>query len=165
MNNYWHTNYKAGQGGHHAFRFSLTSSPGAFSTREAVTRGWEMFCPPVAQQGQGQQKPILSAAAKDLVTVKPKGLPLMAFKQAEDQRGFVFRVCDFSGEAGTLKLALPKPAIEVMSCDLVEANARPHQGRGKTVTAPLKPFGPATLKVIFSPGVFNEQPAKSPSQP
>jgi alpha-mannosidase len=73
----------------------------------------------------------------------------MAFKQAEDQSGFIFRVCDFSGEGGTLKLAFPRPAIEVINCDLVEANARPQQGHGKTVKVPLKPFSPATLKVLF----------------
>jgi len=149
MNNYWHTNYKAEQGGRHVFRFSLTSSRGAFSKRDAVTRGWEMFCPPVAQSGQGPHKPLLSVAAKGLVSLQPAGLPLLAFKQAEDQSGFIFRVCDFSGSDGTFKLALPKPAIEAFSCDLVEANARRQPGHGKTVSAPLKPFGPATLKVTF----------------
>ena len=152
MNNYWHTNYKAGQGGRHVFRFSLTSARGAFSKPAAVREGWEMFCPPVAQRGQGPHKPALSAAAKALVSLEPASLPLMAFKQAEAEDGFIFRACDFSGAAGTLKLTLPRPAMETLSCDLVEANARTQtQGRGATITLPVKAFSPVTLKVRFAP--------------
>ena len=149
MNNYWHTNYKAEQGGRHVFRFSLTSNRGSFSKREAVSKGWEMFCPPVAGRGQGPHKSVLAAAADGLVRVQPEGLPLMAFKQAEDQAGFVLRTYDLSGRGGSMKVGLPRPAIEFMSCDLVESNARPLPGHGKSIQVPLKPYGPVTLKVLF----------------
>jgi alpha-mannosidase len=151
MNNYWHTNYKAEQGGRHVFRFSLTSRKGAFSKPDAVREGWEMFCPPVAQRGQGPHQPLLSADAETLVSIQPSSLPLMAFKQAEDDTGFIFRVCDFSGVDGALKLTLPKTAVEALSCDLVEANARKQQGRGKTVTVPVKAFSPVTINARFAP--------------
>ena len=59
MNNYWHTNYKAEQGGRQVFRFSLTSNGSAFSKAAAVRDGWDMFCPPVAQRGQGSHTPVL----------------------------------------------------------------------------------------------------------
>lgn len=76
----------------------------------------------------------------------------MALKQAEAEDGFIFRACDFSGAAGTLKLTLPKPAMETLSCGLVEANARTQpQGRGETVTLPVRAFSPVTLKVRFEP--------------
>jgi alpha-mannosidase len=73
----------------------------------------------------------------------------MAFKQAEDEKGFVFRVCDFAGAGGSLKLTLPKAASETFTCDLVEMHAVKQDSHGKTVTAPLKPFAPATVKVQF----------------
>ncbi len=149
MNNYWFTNYKASQGGRHVFRFSLASTRGGFAKRDAVARGWEMFSPPVAQSGGGPLKPVLSAPAGSLIGVGPAELPLMAFKQAEDGNGFVFRVCDFSGLGGSLKLTLPKPAREAFSCNLVEAHNDKLASRGRTVTAPLKPFAPATVKVQF----------------
>ena len=149
MNNYWHTNYKASQGGRQVFRFSLTSARGGFSKRDAVARGWEMFAPPVAQSGGGPLKPVLSAPAESLVGVEPAGLPLMAFKQAEDGEGFVFRLCDFAGAGGKLKLTLPKPARETFTCDLVEAHAVKQASHGKTITAPVKPFAPVTVKVQF----------------
>ena len=64
MNNYWYTNYKASQGGRQVFRFSLTSSRGGFSKRDAVARGWEMFCAARGASGGGPLKPVLSAPAK-----------------------------------------------------------------------------------------------------
>jgi hypothetical protein len=73
----------------------------------------------------------------------------MAFKQAEDERGFVFRVCDFSGVGGNLKLTLPKPARETFTCDLVETHPVKQDSHGKSVTVPLKPFAPSSLKVQF----------------
>ena len=149
MNNYWHTNYKASQGGRQVFRFSLTSARGGFSKREAVMRGWEMYSPAVAQSGGGPLKPMLSAPAGSLVGVEPAGLPLMALKQAEDEKGFAVRVCDFAGVGGNLKLTLPKPAREAFTCDLVETHAVKQDSHGKTITAPLKPFAPMTLKVQF----------------
>jgi hypothetical protein len=149
MNNYWYTNYKASQGGRQVFRFSLTSARGGFSKRDAVARGWEMYSPTVAQRGGGPRKPLLSAPAGSLIGVEPAGLPLMAFKQAEDEKGFVFRVCDFSGAGGNLKLTLPKPVRETFTCDLVETHAVKQESKGKTVTAPLKPLAPSTVKVQF----------------
>ncbi len=149
MNNYWYTNYKASQGGRQVFRFSLTSARGGFSKRDAVVRGWEMYSPTVAQSGGGPLKPVRSAPAGSLVGVEPAGLPLMAFKQAEDENGFVFRVCDFSGVGGKLKLTLPRAARETFTCDLVETQVVKQDSHGKTVTAPLKPFAPSTLKVQF----------------
>ena len=149
MNNYWHTNYKASQGGRQVFRFSLTSARGGFVKRNAVERGWEMFSPPVAQSGGGPLKPVLSAPAESLVGVEPAGLPLMAFKQAEDGNGFVFRVCDFAGAGGKLKLTLPKAADETFDCDLVEAHAVKQESHGKTISVPVKPFAPVTVKVQF----------------
>jgi alpha-mannosidase len=149
MNNYWHTNYKASQGGRQVFRFSLTSARGGFSRGEAVARGWEMYAPAVAQPGGGPLKPVLSAPSESLVGVEPAGLPLMALKQAEDGKGYVFRLCDFTGATGDLKLALPKAARKAFKCDLVEAHRDKLDSHGKTITVPLKPFAPSTVKVQF----------------
>ena len=73
----------------------------------------------------------------------------MASRPAEDDKGFVFRVCDFSGVGGNFKLTLPKPARETFTCDLVEAHPVKQDCHGKTITAPLRPFAPSTIKVQF----------------
>jgi alpha-mannosidase len=151
MNNYWHTNYKARQGGHFVFRYSLTSGAGGFSKGDAVVKGWNMFCPAVAQAGQGAHQPVISAAAKSLVSVEPAGLPLTTIKEAEDKNGFVFRCCDYAGLGGTAKLLLTVPARQVFGCNLVETGAHDLNERGQSVTLPIEPFAPETIKVQFAP--------------
>jgi hypothetical protein len=150
MNNYWHTNYKAQQGGRQIFRFSLTSNRRAFSARNALVQGWNMYCPPVAGSGQTKQKSLLPAAAQSLISIQPAGLPLLAIKQSEDKIGFAIRTCDFAGDGGTLKLALPKPPMEVSSCDLVEGTPKKLDASFKAVTMPLTRFSPETLKARFA---------------
>lgn len=157
MNNYWHTNYKAEQGGHFAFRFSLTSNAGGFSRRDAVVKGWDMFCPAVASGGERVDRnavprgshSILSFAAKSLVAIEPAGLPLLTIKQAEDENGFVFRCCDYAGLGGTAKLRLPTAVDKMFACNLVETDARDLNEHGKTVRASIKPYGLLTLEGLF----------------
>jgi alpha-mannosidase len=150
MNNYWHTNYKAEQGGRFVFRYSITSSAGGFSKRDAVVRGWNMYCPAVAAAGEGDHKALFSSPAASFVQVKPVGLPLTAIKGAEDGDGFIFRCCDYSGAGGTLNLTLPRPVREVRACNLVETNEGKVKGHGRRVSLPLTPFAPASLRVTFS---------------
>jgi alpha-mannosidase len=150
MNNYWHTNYKAEQGGHFVFRYSITSSAGGFSKREAVMRGWDMYCPAVAARGEGDHKPAFSSPVASFAQVKPVGLPLTTIKGAEDGDGFIFRCCDYSGEGGTLELTLPRPAREVVKCNLVESNEGKVNEYGRRVSLPLTPFAPASLRVNFA---------------
>jgi hypothetical protein len=151
MNNYWHTNYKASQGGHFVFRYSLTSIAGGFSKNKAVVDGWNMYCPAVAASGGNNPNPLLAAAAGSLVRVEPAGLPLTTIKEAEDGSGFIFRTCDYSGAGGKLELTLPRRANKVIKCNLVETELGKVQGHAKTVAAPIKPYAPMTLKVEFPP--------------
>jgi alpha-mannosidase len=150
MNNYWHTNYKASQGGHFVFHYSLTSSAGGFSKQDAVVSGWNMYCPAVATSGEGEHKPVFLAATDSLVGIKPLGLALTTIKGAEDGDGFVFRCCDYTGDGGKLKLTLPKSASAATKCNLVETDEGKLKGHGKIVTAPLEPYAPLSLRVNFN---------------
>jgi alpha-mannosidase len=151
MNNYWHTNYKARQGGRLVFRYSLTSSAGGFSRHDAVVKGWNMFCPAIAQSGQGEHKAFLSGATGSLVGIAPAGLPLTTIKEAEAEDGFIFRCCDYAGAGGKATLTLPKSASAVFRCNLVETDPAKLDARGKKITVPVKRFAPVTLKARFAP--------------
>jgi alpha-mannosidase len=133
------------------FRFSLTSGRGGFSKHDAVIKGWDMFCPPMAVRGQGVRQPLFTSPARSLIGIEPAGLPLMAFKKAEDESGFVFRLCGFSGQGGKASLILPKDVANASSCNLVEANAQKLNVDGKTISVPVKAFSPVTLKARFEP--------------
>jgi hypothetical protein len=149
LNNYWHTNYKAKQGGRLVFRYSLTSRKGPFSKRHAVADGWNMYCPAVTGRGRAQSKSMVSAPSRSLLAIKPAGLPLTTIKEAEDRSGFVFRCCDFAGAGGMARLMLPEPATEAFSCNLVEDKARPLNEHGTKISMPVKRFGVLTMEARF----------------
>jgi alpha-mannosidase len=154
MNNYWHTNYKASQGGAFTCRYSLTSSAGSFSKHDAVIKGWNMYCPAPAVRGdagQGDRKAVFSEATQSLVNVEPLGMPLTTIKQAEDGNGYIFRLCDFAGDGGTAKLTVPKTVSELFNCDLVECNPQEVAPTGQIISVPVNKFGPMTLKARFAP--------------
>ena len=132
------------------FRYSITSSAGPFSKRDAVMSGWNMYCPAVAVRGEGDHKPVFSSSEASFVQVKPLGLPLTTIKGAEDGDGFIFRCCDYSGAGGTLMMTLPRREREVEKCNLVETNEGKVKGHGRRVSLPLAPFAPASLRVTFS---------------
>ena len=150
MNNYWHTNYKAQQGGHFVFRYSITSSAGGFSKPDAVVNGWNMYCPAVAAKGDGEHKPVFTSAAGSLVEVSPAALPLTTIKRAEDGNGFIFRCCDYAGAGGTLKLTFPVSVSDVTKCNLVETDDGKLRGHGRHISLPLTPYAPASVRVTFS---------------
>ncbi|HUA65658.1 MAG TPA: polysaccharide lyase family protein [Alphaproteobacteria bacterium] len=149
MNNYWHTNYKAQQGGHFVLRYSITSDSGGFSKSDAVMRGWNMYCPAVAARGAGDHKPVFSSPAASFAQVEPAGLPLTTIKGAEDGNGFIFRYCDYAGEGGTLRLTLPRAASEATQCNLVETDEGKARKYGRRVSVPLTPYAPASVRVTF----------------
>jgi len=47
-------------------------------------------------------------------------------------------------------LTLPKPVSEAFQCNLVEEDARKLDANGRTLTLPVKPFAPLTLKANFA---------------
>jgi alpha-mannosidase len=83
------------------------------------------------------------------VSITPLGLPLTTIKRAEDANGFVFRCCDYAGAGGKAKVKLPATADEVFNCNLVETDERTLNEHGKTISAPLRPYGLLTLKARF----------------
>ena len=98
-------------------------------------------------------KPVLSAATASLVGVEPAGLPLMAFRQAEDGNGYVFRVCDFAGTNGNLKLTLPKPAdksaLEPRAFVLGDSDALEQGDYVLAIGSPLGSYrGSVTLGIV-----------------
>jgi alpha-mannosidase len=149
MNNYWHTNYKASQGGAFTCRYSITSSSGGFSKQDATIAGWNMYCPAVAVAGQADQKPLLTSPAQSLVAVQPLGMPLTAIKQSEDGSGYILRLCDFAGEGGTATMTLPQSVQQLFNCNLVECNPHDLNQTGKTISVPVTKFAPVTLKAKF----------------
>ena len=129
MNNYWWTNYKAGQGGDFSFRYYITS--GAELTREGLSRfdldtrtpvfAYPFLAPPTLQS-QGK---ILGPAHGSLMTLVAPDLEFVTLKQAEDGKGFILRLKEVAGRAGETEISFPLLRIDkAYLCNGVEAVLR-----------------------------------------
>jgi len=115
MNNYWETNYKAGQEGPTTFRYSI--------------RPHRNYCPTAAERfGIERSQPLVAVAADP--KSRPQSAPLQVagnsavltcLKPTPDGRGLVIRLFNAADAAGaaTIRWADPPPA-KVELCDLTE---------------------------------------------
>ena len=146
MNNYWNTNYRAGQGGHFSFHYAVTS---AATTDDAnLSRlGWEEITPletdvvssqdkALAPPAQDQSSNTAQPAATPVVThsslnldgkqdsfleVSDPNVLLETWKPAEDGNGTILRFLDFGGAERTVTVRTKYLRLEhVWQTDAVE---------------------------------------------
>lgn len=130
MNNYWDTNYAAGQGGHFRFRYVVTSA--ATTDAAALSRmGWEEVTPlevdAVTEQDKASQgpRPLMAASGSFLDCADPD-LLLETWKPAEDGRGTILRFLDLGGAARTVTVRVPLLHVEkAWETDAVERDKGP----------------------------------------
>ncbi|MHB1037129.1 MAG: glycoside hydrolase family 38 N-terminal domain-containing protein [Pirellulales bacterium] len=147
MNNYWFTNYLAGQGGDFLFRFAVTSQPKA--DRAASARfGWDVANPLIAVAAEANPAGTLAAAAGSLVSVAEPNVMLVGVKRAEADDALVLRLWEMSGKATTahVRLELP-PGAKATACNLVETPQGPLEIRDGTIAVPVRGSGLATVRV------------------
>jgi hypothetical protein len=147
MNNYWHTNYKPGQGGDHVFRFSITSRAKSDNTASARF-GWAASHPllsvPVESQSHGQ----LPGGAASLVEIAEPNVLLIGAKQAEQGSGLVLRLWEVSGQSTTAHVRLNHlPFRRATACNLVEERQGNLKIKNNMIAVPLKGSGLATVVV------------------
>jgi alpha-mannosidase len=106
MNNYWETNYKAGQEGPTTFRYSIMPHR-RFDSGRAAKFGIESSQPLIAV-------PVDSNAAvqHSILSVKPAGVIVTAFKPSEDGTARIVRLFNAGGKSVKARLAWAKPAPE-----------------------------------------------------
>ncbi|MGB0122314.1 MAG: polysaccharide lyase family protein [Silvibacterium sp.] len=129
MNNYWDTNYAAGQGGHFRFRYVVTSAP---STNAAAlsAMGWEEATPLETDEITTQDKALsrprpLKENQGSFLDVQDPDLVLETWKPAEDGHGTILRFLDLGGAARTITVHTPLLNLqEAWQTDAVERNQR-----------------------------------------
>jgi alpha-mannosidase len=148
MNNYWHTNYRAEQGGHFRFRYVITSA--THTDAPALSRrGWEEETPLEENQITSQDKALdlprpLDGNQGSFLSVGDPDLLLDTWKPAEDGHGTIMRLIDLGGAARTVTIATPLLAIkEVAVTDAVERDIQP-----------IIPDTPHTFRVAIRPHAF-----------
>jgi alpha-mannosidase len=156
MNNYWHTNYRAGQGGHFTFRYIVASGPSL--DEAALSRlGWEEITPLEVDQIVPQDQAVdiprpLDPSQASFLQVSNPDVLVTAWKQAEDSKGLILRFLELGGHSGVVRLATP--LIKIRSawlCNAVEVNQQQLSLEDDSVTFEIKPHQILSLRVEAEP--------------
>jgi alpha-mannosidase len=145
MNNYWHTNYRAAQGGHFRFRYVITSAAQT-NAPELSRMGWEEATPMEIDQIRSQDKALdlprpLNGEMGSFLTIDDPDLLLDTWKPAEDGNGTILRLLDLGGQSREVTINVPLISIGKISLtDAVERDQKP-------ITAD----GPHAFKIAVRP--------------
>jgi len=152
MNNYYFTNYAAGQGGDFGFRYVMTS--GNKLEPEFLSRlGREEMSPLEVDQITSQDKAINSARPLDsaqasFLQVQPSGVVLETWKMAEDGAGTILRFLEIAGKESAVEVQTP--LLEVKSawmCDALERKQGPLSVSSHGFGFTVKPFQIVTVRL------------------
>ncbi len=98
MNNYWHTNYAASQGGAATFRFRLSLlAPGDLT--EPVRRGWAACDPLYVSPSYSNETPGPLIAKDRALFYADKNVMIVGAKPADDGDGVIVKLLDVAGQA------------------------------------------------------------------
>jgi alpha-mannosidase len=111
FNNYWHTNYRAEQGGELTFRYTMTSGP-ALSHDDLARFGRAAMTPLdtdelIDQDKVGNPPAALEPVSTSFLQVEGTGVVVENWKAAEDGNGSVLRLLETSGTESKAVLRFP----------------------------------------------------------
>ncbi|NQT84805.1 hypothetical protein HQ563_17440, partial [bacterium] len=138
MNNYWFTNFRASQGGELTFRYSITTHRGPCRNSEAMRFAMERANPLILGGGP---TPLCSFLQID----DPQAI-LLAFKLAENGKGYVLRLWNCEETTTTAKVSFPQfKILSAHQADIVERkrDAIPHGDNSLDI--PLKAYDIVTV--------------------
>src|SRR5208337_4260233 len=138
MNNYWDTNYRAGQGGRFSFHYVVTSAAST-GANDLSRMGWEEITPLETDAVTGQDKAItnsvqpsempadagsqrsLDGKQGSFLKVEDPNVLLETWKPAEDGDGTILRFLDLGGAERTVTVRTPTLHLDrVSQTDAVE---------------------------------------------
>jgi alpha-mannosidase len=157
MNNYWHTNYRAEQGGHFQFRYVITSA--ARTDAATLSRmGWEEMTPLEEDEIRSQDKALdlprpLDGKQGSFLTVDDPDVLVDTWKAAEDGNGTILRLIDLGGAARTEKITVPLLTIEKAEVtDAVERDAKPIvPDDPHSISVAVRPHAIVTVRIVGKP--------------
>jgi alpha-mannosidase len=137
MNNYWHTNYKAGQEGPVTFRYSIKPH-GIFNPAEAKRFSEERCQPLLASAAPASAEPL-----KPALEISPASIIATSLKPSLDGKALIVRLYNAGGYPVKAEVRVPgfEEAMIVLSS--------PAEETGERLTAPvvMPAYGVLTLRV------------------
>ncbi|HZG56105.1 glycosyl hydrolase-related protein [Paenibacillus sp.] len=153
LNNYWHTNYKASQGGELRFGYSFVSGAER-SEADAYRTGWTARRPLVGQRMSFQdfretKPPYEAPSGGMLASFASDGLVVTTMKRARYADGYIVRAQNITGESAAGALSFPgKRIVRAWRTDLLErerSRIAPNGDGSLTIEAPA--WGLATVRI------------------
>lgn len=156
FNNYWHTNYKAGQSGDLVFSYALHVTKGAFDASEAVRLGWNSLATMEDPRDPLADAPgLLCVAARAGAGAAAEGslfhvsLPVVAGALEYGHSGLTARLYNPSFQPA--RAALSAPGLRVHSIQMLDLMGEPLQPERRiareTAEIPLGPRSVATVRL------------------
>lgn len=154
MNNYWHTNYRAAQGGHFRFRYVITSA-GQTNPAALSRMGWEEATPLEHDEIRAQDKALdlprpLDGNQASFLSIDDADVLLDTWKPAEDGNGTIVRLIDLGGQPRDVQITVPRLNMrEAFETDAVERDLRRITPEGAhALKVSVKPHQILTLRIV-----------------
>ena len=152
MNNYWHTNYRAAQGGEIAFRYVMTSGP-SLSPADLSRLGRAAMTPleidqVIDQDKVGNPERPLQPAPLSFLQADAPGVTVESWKAADDGDGTILRLLETAGTESKATLRFPLLRLrKAWRCTAVEDNLNEIPVQGQSLEITLKPHESVTLRI------------------
>ena len=152
MNNYWHTNYRAGQGGTFTFRYALTSAKD-FDPAALSRFGWESMESPtmdsvINQDKVGNPDEPLPAEGTSFLGIDNPNVVLITWKLAEDGKGTILRLQEIAGRASEADIQFPHTKVQSANiCSSVEDDIGPLEVRDNGLHVSFRPDEVVTVRI------------------
>jgi alpha-mannosidase len=152
-NNYWHTNYRAEQGGEATFRYVMTSGK-ALAPQDLAQLGRAAMTPletdeVIDQDKVGNPERPLEPGPVSFLQVDGSGVVAENWKAAEDGNGTVLRLLETAGAENTVTVRFPLLRLQhAWLCTAMEEDIREIRAGGSSVEITLKPHEIVTLRIL-----------------
>jgi len=147
MNNYWFTNYLAGQGGDFRFRFSITSRPQS-NVVDSVRAGWNASNPLLAVHVKKNPDGPLTKPFAALIQIDQPNVIMIGAKQSEVDSSLALRFWELTGKTTRADVHLPlMPMHKATLTNLVEEPRQAVKIDRTIVHVPVDASGLATVLI------------------
>jgi alpha-mannosidase len=152
MNNYWHTNYRAGQDGDFEFRYAMTSAPELDGTALSRLSAEEMrpaeLDHVVDQDKAGNPERPLPKEGESFLETSAPNIVVSTWKMAEDGAGTIMRLTEIGGKGTTARIHFLHLDIKTANLSSgVEDNEAPITVDDNTLSLTFKPFEVLTVRI------------------
>ena len=153
MNNYWDTNYRAGQGGAFTFRYVLTSAE-KLDPAALTKMGWESMQPValdhvIDQDKVGDPDKPLPPTGASWVQISNPNIVLVTWKLAENGNGTILRLQETAGQPQETSITFPLTSSRSANlCDGVEDDLGKLDVSQKRIQLKFQPHEVLTVRLV-----------------